>query len=201
MLAIRLSRIGKKNSAFFRVVVMDKQKSAKGRALEVLGSVNPHKKAIALKNERILYWIGVGAQPSDRVHNILVSKNVIKGPKRVKKIRKSKKAADETAAKLEVKEAATTGPETKDEKAETLNTPSSQELAQPAPVATGPETETKEELAKEKEAANEKTEPVKDKTEAEKEKSEKESKEKVKKEEPAKEKKLAQKKEKKEETK
>ena len=65
MLSIRLSRVGKTNYPFFRVVVMDKKKSAKGRALEVLGSVNPHKKEVILKGERILYWIGVGAQPSD----------------------------------------------------------------------------------------------------------------------------------------
>ncbi|MFH1183051.1 MAG: 30S ribosomal protein S16 [Candidatus Moraniibacteriota bacterium] len=96
MLAIRLSRIGKKNSPFFRIVVMDKQKSAKGRALEVLGSVNPHKKEIVLKNERILYWIGVGAEASDRVHNILVSKNVIKGPKKSKKIRAKKSEEKES---------------------------------------------------------------------------------------------------------
>jgi small subunit ribosomal protein S16 len=96
MLAIRLSRVGKKNSAYFRVVVMDKQKSAKGRALEVLGSVNPHKNEIVLKNERILYWIGVGAQPSDRVHNILISQGVIKGDKITKKIRKKKQSGEET---------------------------------------------------------------------------------------------------------
>lgn len=113
MLAIRLSRIGKKNSAFFRVVVMDKQKSAKGRAIEVLGSVNPHKKDIVLKNERILYWIGVGAQPSDRVHNILVSKGVIKGPKLAKKVRKSKK---EEGAEEEGRMKQEAGEEKKDEK-------------------------------------------------------------------------------------
>jgi len=95
MLAIRLSRIGKKNSPFFRIVVMDKRKSAKGRALEVLGSVNPRKKDIILKNERIKYWLGVGAEASDRVYNILVSQKVIEGKKRPKKIRPKKKEEKE----------------------------------------------------------------------------------------------------------
>ncbi len=87
MLSIRLSRVGKTNYPFFRVVVMDRKKSAKGRALEVLGSVNPHKKEVILKGERILYWIGVGAQPSDTVHNLLVEKKVIEGKKIFKKLK------------------------------------------------------------------------------------------------------------------
>lgn len=73
---------------------MDKRKSAKGRALEILGSVNPHDKKIILKTERIQYWLGVGAQASDRVYNILVAKEIIKGKKRPKKIRTKKKPAE-----------------------------------------------------------------------------------------------------------
>ena len=120
MLAIRLSRIGKKNSPFFRIVVMDKKKSAKGRAIEVLGSVNPRKKDVVLKNERIKYWLGVGAEASDRVYNILVSKKLLEGKKRPKKIRPKKKEEKESestpvtaaAEKIEVKE------EPKDQKEE-----------------------------------------------------------------------------------
>lgn len=95
MLAIRLSRVGKKNFPFFRVVVMDKRKSAKGRALEVLGSVNPQNKEIVLKTERIQYWLGVGAEASNRVYNILVSKKIIEGKKHPKKIRAKKKEEKE----------------------------------------------------------------------------------------------------------
>ncbi|MBM3256504.1 MAG: 30S ribosomal protein S16 [Candidatus Moranbacteria bacterium] len=98
MLAIRLSRFGKNNFPFFRVVVMDKRKSAKGRALEVLGSVNPRNKDIVLKNERIQYWLGVGAEASDRVYNILVSQKIIEGKKRPKKIRAKKKEEKEAEA-------------------------------------------------------------------------------------------------------
>jgi len=98
MLAIRLSRTGKKNTAYFRVVVMDKRKSAKGRALEVVGAVNPHnKKETKLNSERILYWLSMGAQASGRVHNLLVDKKVIDAPKRKMKIKIKKKEGDETA--------------------------------------------------------------------------------------------------------
>jgi len=150
MLAIRLSRVGKRNSAFFRVVVMDKQKSAKGRALEVLGSVNPHNNEIILKNERILYWIGVGAQPSDRVHNILVAKEVIKGKKIAKKIRQSKKSGEETAEETP--------------KAETPKEAAAEE-EKGEPKAREPKTEERPE---EKPAEGPKEEPKEEKTEPEK---------------------------------
>lgn len=95
MLAIRLARVGKKNYPYFRVVLMDKRRSPKGRALEILGSLNPRNKEVALKKERILYWISVGAQPSERIHNLLISKGVITGKKIKKKIRIKKKEEEQ----------------------------------------------------------------------------------------------------------
>jgi len=154
MLVIRLSRVGKKNSAYFRVVAMDKQKSAKGRALEVLGSVNPHKNEIVLKNERILYWIGVGAQPSDRVHNILVAKEVIKGKKITKKIRKSKKSEEEAAE--EAPKAAEPNAE-EPKKEEPKEEPKAEEKFEKKP-AEEPKEEVKEEPKKEAEPKEEKKE-------------------------------------------
>jgi len=152
MLAIRLSRVGKRNSAFFRVVAMDKQKSAKGRAIEVLGSVNPHKNEIVLNNERILYWIGVGAQPSDRVHNILVAKEVIKGKKITKKIRKSKKSEEAAAGEASKAEA----PKEEAPKEE----PKAKEKSEEKP-AEGPKEEPKKEAEPKEEKPEEKTEPEK----------------------------------------
>ena len=82
MLTIRLTRKGKKNQPFFRVVVIDKRRSAKGgRAVEILGYVDPLTKRKSLKKERILYWIKNGAQPSDTMHNLLVSEKIIDAPK------------------------------------------------------------------------------------------------------------------------
>ena len=97
MLTIRLTRKGKKNQPFFRVVVIDKRRSSKGgRPSEILGFVDPLTKKKSLKKDRILYWISKGAQPSDTVHNLLVSEKIIEGTK-VKKFSVSKKAKAEAA--------------------------------------------------------------------------------------------------------
>ena len=82
MLVIRFLRIGKKNQAFFRIVVTDKRNPPKaGRFLEILGFYNPLTKERKIKAERIQHWISNGAKPSDRVHNLLISEGVIKGKK------------------------------------------------------------------------------------------------------------------------
>jgi small subunit ribosomal protein S16 len=78
MLTIRLTRKGKKNQPFFRVVVIDKRRSSTGgRAVEDLGYKNPLTKKISLKKERILYWISKGAQPSATIHNLLIAEKII----------------------------------------------------------------------------------------------------------------------------
>ena len=80
MLTIRLTRKGKKNQPFFKVVVIDKRRSSKGgRAVEVLGYVDPLTKKRSLKKERVLYWISKGAKPSATVNNLLIKENVIEG--------------------------------------------------------------------------------------------------------------------------
>lgn len=81
MLTIRLQRTGKKNEQHFRVAVMEKTRSAKGKAMEIVGFLNPRKKERAFKKERILYWISKGAQPSDTVHNLLITEKIIEGAK------------------------------------------------------------------------------------------------------------------------
>lgn len=86
MLAIRLNRTGKRNRAYFRVVVQEHTKAPGKRHVEILGSYDPHKKTTILKKDRILYWIGQGAQVSDAVHNMLVREGVIEGKKVAKKM-------------------------------------------------------------------------------------------------------------------
>jgi len=94
MLTIRLTRKGKKNQPFFRVVVIDKRRSSKGgRAVEDLGYVDPLKKRKSFKKERILYWISKGAQPSATIHNYLISEKIIEGTK-INLYKKSKKAPE-----------------------------------------------------------------------------------------------------------
>ena len=73
MLAIRLARIGKTKKPFYRVVVMDKRRPRNGRFVEIVGTYDPLKNPaeVKLKPERIKYWIGCGAQPSDTVRSFL----------------------------------------------------------------------------------------------------------------------------------
>ncbi len=93
MLTIRLTRKGKKNQPFFRVVVIDKRRSSKGgRPSEIVGYIDPLTKRKSLEKDRILHWIKMGAQPSPTVHNLLVSEKIIDAPK-INKFKKSKKAA------------------------------------------------------------------------------------------------------------
>lgn len=96
MLTIRLTRKGKKNQPFFKVVVIDKRRSSKGgRAVEDLGYVDPLKKRKNFKKERILYWISKGAKPSPTIHNYLVSEKIIDA-KKINLFKKSKKPATAT---------------------------------------------------------------------------------------------------------
>jgi small subunit ribosomal protein S16 len=90
MLAIKLKRIGKKKQASFRVVVMPKRSKLLGEFVEDLGWYNPHTDEKNIKTDRAEYWLGVGAQPTETVYNILVSAGVKKGAKITKHLKKPK---------------------------------------------------------------------------------------------------------------
>ena len=80
MLMIRLARFGKKKMPSYRVVVTDKRRPRNGRFVEVVGTYNPLKKPaeIKLNAERIQYWLGCGAQPSDTVRSFLTTETAPK---------------------------------------------------------------------------------------------------------------------------
>jgi len=82
MLVIRLQKVGKKHTATFRVVATQKTAGPRRKYLELLGNVNRKSKAVSLNKDRILYWISKGAQPSDTIHNLLVSQGIISGAKK-----------------------------------------------------------------------------------------------------------------------
>lgn len=73
MLAIRLTRVGKKKKPFYRVVVIEKRRARDSKFVEVVGSYDPLKQPaeIKLKTDRVQYWLGQGAQPSDTVRSFL----------------------------------------------------------------------------------------------------------------------------------
>ena len=82
MLKIRLQRIGRKNDPSFRVVVTDSRRGVgSARYVEIVGTHNPKQHTTVLKAERILYWLGKGAQASGTVHNMLITHKVIEGKK------------------------------------------------------------------------------------------------------------------------
>lgn len=74
---IRMKRLGRKNRPFYRLCAIDQRSPRDGRVLEELGHYDPMCKETdaraILKGERIDYWLGVGAQPSDNVR-VLIKK-------------------------------------------------------------------------------------------------------------------------------
>ncbi len=79
MLSIRLARVGKKKMPSYRIVVIDKRRPRNGRFVEIVGTYNPLKNPaeIKLEAERIKYWLGCGAQPSDTVVSFLRNQKIV----------------------------------------------------------------------------------------------------------------------------
>jgi small subunit ribosomal protein S16 len=70
---IRLARVGATKKPYYRVVVIEKDRARNGRSIEVVGTYNPRTNpaTVNLVHERIQYWVGVGAQLSDRVAKLV----------------------------------------------------------------------------------------------------------------------------------
>ena len=73
MVAIRLRRAGSKKRPFFRVVVTDSRAARDSSFVEILGHYNPRTRpaVVQIDKERVSYWIGRGAQPSDSVRTLI----------------------------------------------------------------------------------------------------------------------------------
>jgi len=108
-LTIRMSRGGAKKRPYYRIVVADSRSPRDGRFIERLGTYNPmvakdHPERITLNAERIKHWIGVGAQPSDRVARFLADKGMGEKPAipaQTKKSQPKKKAQERIKAAAE----------------------------------------------------------------------------------------------------
>ena len=118
---IRLKRFGKKKSPFYRVVVIDGRAKRDGRAIEEIGKYNPltEPSIIEINSERALYWLSVGAQPSDQVRKLLTltgdwgtfkgekdSKNTVQQPAGKQSPEDQIKATADAAEKLKADKAA-----------------------------------------------------------------------------------------------
>ena len=76
---IRLQRHGRKDYAFYQIVIADSRAPRDGRFIERIGSYNPNTNpaTIDLNFDRALYWLQTGAQPTDTTRNILSSQGVL----------------------------------------------------------------------------------------------------------------------------
>src|SRR3954453_13855315 len=105
-LAIRLSRGGAKKRPYYRIVVADSRSARDGRFIEKLGTYNPllakdSPEGVKLDADRIQHWLGVGAQPSDRVLRFLDAAGIRERTARnnPKKAEPGEKAKERTEAR------------------------------------------------------------------------------------------------------
>lgn len=106
---IRLARGGTKKRPFYSIVASDSRMPRDGRFLEKLGTYNPllakdSEDRVKMNMERVQYWLGQGAQPTDRIARMLEAAGAMPKAKRenMKKAvpgEKAKKRAEEKAAK------------------------------------------------------------------------------------------------------
>lgn len=79
MVRIRLRRTGKTKQPSYRVVIADSRSPRDGKFIEIVGHYNPIRqpKVLEVKDDRIRYWLSVGAQPSDTVQYLLKKLNIV----------------------------------------------------------------------------------------------------------------------------
>ena len=102
---IRLKRMGKIRTPFYRIVIADSRTKRDGRVIEEIGTYNPKTEpsTIRVQSERVQYWLGVGAQPTEAVAAILKLTGDIGGQASVKEPEpKADKAALFDAALKEI---------------------------------------------------------------------------------------------------
>jgi len=117
---IRLARGGSKKRPFYRIVASDSRMPRDGRYVEKLGTYNPllpkdSEERVKMDMERVQYWLGQGAQPTDRVSRFLEAAGVLEKKERanMKKAVPGKKATDraeEKAAKAQAAAEAAAAP-------------------------------------------------------------------------------------------
>lgn len=141
-LKIRLTRQGSKKRPFYHVVVANERSPRDGRYIERLGRYNPMLPAgsaerVVLNEERIRYWLGSGAQPTDRVERFLANSNIIPAKPFVERPKKSlpkKKAQERAAAEVEREAKAVADAEAAKEAAKAEAAAAKEAAANPAPV-------------------------------------------------------------------
>ena len=119
-LSMRLSRGGSKKRPYYRIVVADARAPRDGKFIEKIGTYNPllakdSPERVKLDNERATYWLGVGAQPTDRVLRFLDAAGVKEraarnNPNKAVPGEKAKERAEERAEKAKAAAEAAAAP-------------------------------------------------------------------------------------------
>ena len=151
MVKIRLMRVGKKKQPIWRVVVADSRSPRDGRIIEAIGHYQPRHEpsTVTIDNERALYWLQRGAQPSGSVRHLLQ----ISGAWTEFTGEPQKTVSGETAPKLSKKQKATVAASVTEEGAD--ETPAGEDVEE---VAETPEAADQQDAAPEAEPAPETTE-------------------------------------------
>ena len=80
MVKLRLARQGRKKLPIYKIVATDSRSRRDGRFLENLGQYRPSNEPgqkVLINEDRVLYWLGVGAQPSDTVRSLLSGEGIL----------------------------------------------------------------------------------------------------------------------------
>ena len=117
---IRLARGGSKKRPFYSIVAADSRMPRDGRFIEKLGTYNPmlpkdSEERVKMNMERVKYWLGEGAQPSDRVSRFLeaageLEKKTRNNPQKAEPGKKAQERAEEKAEKAKAAEEASAEP-------------------------------------------------------------------------------------------
>lgn len=114
---IRLARGGSKKRPHYSIVIADERAPRDGRFIEKIGTYNPmlakdHAQRVVVDEARVTYWLGQGAQATDRVSRFLEKLGLVKAKERsnAKKAVAGKKMTERAEAKAEKKAAASAEP-------------------------------------------------------------------------------------------
>ncbi|CAG0979521.1 MAG: 30S ribosomal protein S16 [Anaerolinea sp.] len=100
MVRIRLRRVGLKKQPSYRIVVADQESPRNGAYIEVIGFYNPRTQpaTVDIKEDRALYWLSVGAQPSEGVVGLLKGNGTLERLERLRKGEAMEALVNEAAA-------------------------------------------------------------------------------------------------------
>lgn len=76
MVKIRLLRMGRNKTPYYRIVAVDSKSKANGAYIELLGQYEPLNGVVSLKDDKIKKWLNEGAQPTDTVKSFLVKEGI-----------------------------------------------------------------------------------------------------------------------------